>query len=263
MSNSKISLASICLLFFMLWAPLGQYGFLVENWMKLGIYAAPFLLFMFFAFGTQETKSILSDVKLMSVLMLIAYIVHQYEEHWIDLFGNQYAFYGYINELILAVFNAQNTSVMPLSPESIFVINTSLVWLVGVIAIWRSPKHLFPALAMAGITLVNAGSHIMAGIVKQAYNPGLLTAIVIFVPLAIAFYRSVLVTTPTASLQVKVSVVRAVLAHIIMAGGLLAANWFKLFPEYVYFAMLILWSVAPAFLFNSSAQTIQPTELAS
>ena len=247
MNNSRISFASICLMFFMLWAPLGQYDFLVENWMKLGIYVAPFLLFMFFSSRTQEIGSILSDVKLMSALMLIAYIVHQYEEHWIDLLGNQYAFYGYINELILSLFNAQNTSVMPLSPESIFVINTSLVWLVGVIAIWRSPKHLFPALALAGITLVNAGSHIMAGIVKQAYNPGLLTAIVIFVPLAIAFYRNVLVTTPTASLQVKISIVWAVLAHIIMAGGLLAANWFKLFPEYVYFAMLVAWAVAPAF----------------
>ncbi|MEM9809069.1 MAG: HXXEE domain-containing protein, partial [Cyanobacteria bacterium P01_D01_bin.56] len=157
----------------------------------------------------------------------------------------------------------QNTSVMPLSPESIFVINTSLVWLVGVIAIWRSPKHLFPALALAGITLINAGSHIMAGIVKQSYNPGLLTAIVIFVPLAIAFYRSVLVATPTASLQVKVSLILAVLAHIIMVGGLLAANWFNLFPEYGYFAMLVAWSVVPAFLFNSSDQTVQPIELAN
>ena len=153
--------------------------------MKLGIYIAPFLLFIFFSVRTKQTDSILSDTKLMSLLMLLAYIIHQYEEHWIDLFGNQYAFYGYINELLLGLPNAQNTSVMPLSPASIFVINTSLVWLVGVIAIWRSPQHLFPALAMAGITLVNAASHIMAGIAKQSYNPGLVTAIVIFVPLAI------------------------------------------------------------------------------
>ena len=257
MSNSKISLAGICLSFFMLWAPLGQYNFLVENWMKLGIYGAPFLLFMFFASRTQETESVLSDIKLMSVLMLIAYIVHQYEEHWIDLLGNQYAFYGYINELILSALNTQNLSAMPLSPEAIFVINTSLVWLIGVIAIWRSPNHLFPALSMAGIVLVNAASHIMAGIVKQSYNPGLLTAVVIFVPLAIAFYRHILITTPTASVQVKVSIVWAVLAHVIMIGGLLAANWFKLFPEYIYFVMLILWSIIPAFLFNSPAKVAQ------
>ncbi|MEM9265663.1 MAG: HXXEE domain-containing protein [Cyanobacteria bacterium P01_F01_bin.13] len=263
MNNSRISLASICLLFFMLWAPLGQYDFLVENWMKLGIYIAPFLFFMFFASRTQETESILYDVKLMSVLMLVAYIVHQYEEHWIDLFGNQYAFYGYINELFLSTLNVQNTGIMPLSPESIFVINTSLVWLVGIIAIWRSPKHLFPALTMAGITLVNAVSHIMAGIAKQSYNPGLLTAIIIFIPLAIVFYRNIFITVPTASIQVKVSIIWAILAHVIMVGGLLAANWFELFPEYIYFAALIIWSIIPAFLFNSSAQTIQSTELAN
>ena len=260
MSNSKISLAGICLAFFMLWAPLGQYGFLVENWMKLGIYGVPFLLFMFFAARTQETESILSDVKLMSVLMLVAYIVHQYEEHWIDLLGNQYAFYGYINELILSMLDAQNSSTIPLSPESIFVINTSLVWLVGIIAIWRSPQHLFPSLAMAGITLVNAASHIMAGIVKQSYNPGLLTAIVIFVPLAIAFYRSVTITTPNARIQVKVSIIWAILAHVILFGGLLAANWFRLFPEYVYFATLVIWSILPAFLFNTPAKITQQSQ---
>ncbi|MEM9809287.1 MAG: HXXEE domain-containing protein [Cyanobacteria bacterium P01_D01_bin.56] len=229
--------------------------------MKLGIYISPFLLFIFFAVRTEQTDSIISDTKLISLLMLLAYIVHQYEEHWIDLFGNHYAFYGYINELLLGLLNAQNTSLMPLSPASIFVINTSLVWLVGIIAIWRSPQHLFPALAMAGITVVNAASHIMAGIAKQSYNPGLLTAIVIFVPLAIAFYRNILITNPTATMQVKVSLVWAILGHVIMVGGLLAANWFKLFPEYVYFVTLVLWSIAPAFLFNSSAQTVQSTEL--
>lgn len=246
----------------MLWAPLGQYEFLVENWMKVGIYISPFIFFMFFACRTEQRNSIISDVQLMSVLMLLAYIVHQYEEHWLDLLGNQYAFYGYINELILSAFKVQDISITPLSPESIFVINTSLVWLVGVISIWRSPRHLFPSLAMAGITLVNAVSHIMSGIVKQSYNPGLLTAIVIFIPLAIVFYRSVLVNTPTANMQVKVSLIWAVLAHILMVGGLLAANWLKLFPEYVYFAMLVAWSIVPAFLYNSTDEVIQHTKLA-
>jgi len=260
MNNSRISLASICVLFFMLWAPLGQYHFLVENWMKLGIYVTPFILFTFFASRIQETESILSDIKLMSVVILVAYIIHQYEEHWVDLLGNTYAFYGYVNELIFAILGSPNISTIPLSPESIFVINTSLVWLVGIIAIWRSPQHLFPALAMAGITLVNAVSHIMAGILKQSYNPGLLTAIIIFVPLAVTFYRGVLVRVPSAKMQVKVSLIWAILAHVIMVGGLLAANWFHLFPEYIYFFMLIAWSVIPAFLFNSSDEVIQPAE---
>ena len=251
MNNSRITFVSICLLFFMLWAPLGQYNFLIENWMKIGIYAVPFILFIFFSSRTEQTEEVFSDTKLISILLLLAYIIHQFEEHWIDVFGNKYAFYEYFNTLFLSVLGAQDSSVIILSREAIFVINTSLVWLVGVIAIWRSPKHLFPLLAMNGIVLVNAISHILPGILQKSYNPGLLTAIVIFLPMAIAFYRKVLFTNPGAKLQVIASIVWAILAHVILISGLLSANWFELIPEFVYFVVLVVWSVIPAFLFNN------------
>ncbi|MEO1560776.1 MAG: HXXEE domain-containing protein [Cyanobacteria bacterium J06632_19] len=251
MNNSRITFASICLLFFMLWAPLGQYDFLIDNWMKIGIYAVPFILFIFFSSRTEQTEEVFSDTKLISVLLLLAYIIHQFEEHWIDIFGNKYAFYEYFNTLFLTVLGAQDSSIIILSREAIFLINTSLVWLIGIIAIWRSPKHLFPVLAMNGIVLVNAISHIFPGIFQQSYNPGLLTAIVIFLPVAIACYRKVLFTNSDAKLQVIASIVWAILAHVILITGLLSANWFELIPELVYFAVLVLWSVIPAFLFNN------------
>ncbi|MEM0980655.1 MAG: HXXEE domain-containing protein [Cyanobacteria bacterium P01_H01_bin.58] len=220
--------------------------------MKIGTYAAPLVLFVFFSTRAEKTRSVLVDIKLMSVLFLVAYIIHQFEEHWVDLLGEQYAFYSDVNQLILSALNAQDSTIIPLSPEAIYVINTSLVWLVGILAIWRSPKHLFPSLAMAGITLVNGISHIILGIAQQAYNPGLLTATVIFVPLAVAFYRTVLTTFLEAEKQVIVSIIWSVLAHIIMVAGLLAANWFNVIPEVVYFALLIVWSVIPILLFNAS-----------
>ncbi|NEQ97085.1 MAG: HXXEE domain-containing protein [Cyanothece sp. SIO2G6] len=241
----------------MLWLPLGQHDFLIENWMKIGTYAVPFLLFAFFSSRTEQTDSFLADTKLMSVTLLVAYLTHQFEEHWVDLFGNQYAFYGYLNTLLLGILDAQDSTIILASQTAIFVINTSLVWLVGAIAIWRSPNHLFPTLAMNGIVLVNAISHILSSIIKQAYNPGLLTAIALFVPLAIAFYRKVLVTNSSANLQVIMSIIWAILAHIILIVGLLAANWFELIPEPVYFVVLVIWSVIPAFLFNSANKTSQ------
>lgn len=235
----------------MLWAPLGQYNFLIENWMKIGIYVAPFILFIFFSSRTDQTEAVFSDTKLMSVLLLVAYIIHQLEEHWVDIFGNQYAFYEYFNTLFLSILGAQDSGVIILTREAIFLINTSLVWLIGIIAIWRSPKHLFPVLAMNGIVLVNAISHMVPGIFKQSYNPGLLTAIVIFLPLAIAFYRKVLFSNPGAKLQVIASIVWAILAHVILITGLLSANWFEIIPEKVYFGLLVICSVIPAFLFNN------------
>ena len=119
MNNSRITFASICLLFVMLWAPLGQYDFLIENWMKIGIYAVPFILFIFFSCRTEETEAVFSDTKLISVILLVAYIIHQFEEHWVDIFGNHYAFYEYFNTLFLSILGAQDSRVIILSREAI------------------------------------------------------------------------------------------------------------------------------------------------
>ena len=260
MNDSKMAFAAILLLFLMLWVPLGQSDFLVGNWMKIGTYAVPFILLTFFSSRTQHRDSILADTQLMAVLLLVAYIIHQFEEHWVDLLGRQYAFYSDVNQLLLGVLGAPGTAVGPLTPEAIFVINTSLVWLIGAIAIWRSPGHVFPSLAMAGITLVNGISHIALGIAKQSYNPGLLTAVVIFLPLAIAFYRNALVSNLAVKTQVAVSIAWAILAHILMVAGLLAANWFGLISEVAYFVLLITWSVTPVLLFNTHSNISQILE---
>lgn len=254
MDNSKIALAALVILFGMLWAPLGQYDFLVQNWMKLGTYGAPVILFVFFSVRTEQIKLNLTNIPLMSVVFLVAYIIHQFEEHWIDLRGEQYAFYKDVNQLLLGVLNAPDSTVMPLTPASIYMINTALVWLIGSLAIWRSSKQLFPTLALAGITLVNGMGHLVLGITKQAYNPGLLTAIVIFLPLAIAFYRAILTEIPENKKLVIASIIWSVLAHVIMLAGVLTV-WYQLISETTYFAILIIWSILPVFLFNSERTT--------
>lgn len=235
----------------MLWLPLGQHDFLFDSWMKLGTYAVPFLLIGAFAFVENGTsKPLLKDYRFISILMLIAYIIHQYEEHWIDIFGNYYAFYDFNNNFILDALGAPDDSIKPLTQASIFVINTSLVWLVGAMAIWRSPKHMFPSVAMASIIVVNGVVHIVAALVNWNYNPGLLTSIVIFVPLYVLFVRYVLSSSGANRKQIIGGIIWAFLAHIIMVGGLLMANWVKLFPEMVYFVLLVIWSLVPIMLFR-------------
>ena len=241
------------LLFTMLWLPLGQYDFLLDHWMKIGTYAVPFLLIGAFSFTEKSIiKQVLTDYRFISTLMLIAYILHQHEEHWIDLFGNYYAFYGFNNNFILTALGNPESSIRPLTKESIFMINTSLVWLVGAIAIWRSPKHLFPAIAMASIIAVNGVVHILAAIVNWRYNPGLLTSILIFIPLYYLLVRIILSRSFAYKKEIISGLVWAFLAHIIMVAGLLMANWFKLFPEIVYFILLVVWSLVPLILFRDA-----------
>ncbi|MEO1518735.1 MAG: HXXEE domain-containing protein [Bacteroidota bacterium] len=246
---------SIVLLFSMLWLPLGQYDFLLDNWMKIGTYAVPFLLIGAFAFTEKSTyQQLLIDHRFISTVMLIAYILHQYEEHWIDVFGNYYAFYDFNNNFILHALGKPESTIRPLTKASILMINTSLVWLVGAMAIWKSPKHLFPSIAMASIIVVNGLVHILAAIVNWTYNPGLLTSIVIFVPLYFLFIQYVLSTSIAYKKQIISGVAWAFLAHVIMVVGLLMANWFKLFPEMVYFILLVIWSLVPLLFFRNANQ---------
>ncbi|MEM8493033.1 MAG: HXXEE domain-containing protein [Pseudomonadota bacterium] len=241
--NDYLATLTVALLFVMLWVPLGQHDFLLAHWMKVGTFAAPFLLITYFTM--EQGSSGTSNRLFMAVALLTVYIVHQFEEHWVDALGNRYAFYGYVNSLVRALFADDDPSVAPLTREAIFVINTSLVWLVGVIALLRARQRLFPLLALAAITLVNGLTHIIAGVATLSYNPGLLSSIMLFLPISIAFFVSIVKTQPELKPLLVGSIVWAILAHVLMVAGMLAANLFGLISELVYFVLLIVWSASP------------------
>lgn len=251
--DRHLSLLLLILAFAMLWVPVGQHGFLVASWMKIGTFMAPFLLFVAFASKPSNAERGHFDLGIACLLLLVAYIIHQFEEHWIDLFGNVYAFQGSVNELLLGLLGAPEGSTGPLTKKSVFIINTSLVWLVACLGIWSAPRHIFPALAMMGIVLVNAIAHILNGVV--GYNPGLLTSVIVFLPLSGFLYFKSLRSGAATLKEVIGSLIWAVLAHVLMVVGLIAANWFNLFPESLYFILLISWSIVPVFLFRKSHRT--------
>ncbi|MEO1731730.1 MAG: HXXEE domain-containing protein [Pseudomonadota bacterium] len=242
MNSRTLVLPCIALAFALLWAPLGQHGFLVEHWMKVGAFMAPFVLLATFAARDFGSRAFYRDPQVLAALLLAAYIAHQVEEHWIDLTGAHYAFYSYVNALLSEVTRAPEGTEW-LSPAAIFVINTSLVWLVGALAIALAHRRSFPLLCMAAITLVNALSHVAAGLAKASYNPGLATSVLIFLPLALFVYHA---ERKAGIGLIALSVVWAVLAHIVMVGGLVALRFTQVFTEPVYFAALVALSLLPA-----------------
>ncbi|MEM9345771.1 MAG: HXXEE domain-containing protein [Planctomycetota bacterium] len=247
-----LPLICLVLLFAGLWLPLGQHDFLIPHWMKVGTFLAPVLLLMWFSEGRNQSERV--DFRGMSVVMLALYIAHQFEEHWFDVFGQYYAFYQSVNALLAGVLGQEAEGFEVLTPLSIFVINTSLVWLVGFTAIQFSATTRFPALAMNGIILVNAGTHLLAAIAKQAYNPGTLTSVILFIPFSIYFYRLVLITKSATRFEVLASLAWAVSAHVLMVGGLIAANWLHVFPEIYYLIALVVWSLVPACAFRMNGK---------
>lgn len=148
MSDERWALVSLLAFFSMHWVPLGQQGFLAQHWMKLGGLVAPLLMFFAFTARSIAAGPWWIDVRLAALLLTAAYMLHQVEEHWIDLLGRRYPLYELLNQM----------------------------------------------LANAGIVLVNAVAHMAQALASWAYNPGLATAVLLFLSLSISIlagsYRS-------------------------------------------------------------------------
>lgn len=254
----RAQLAALILVFAMLWIPVGQHVFLLEHWMKVGTFMAPFLAFTALSFKSSDTNW--TDARILSLGLLIAYIVHQFEEHWIDLYGQTFAFKPYLNGFLSNLMGQQAGTEL-ISDASIFVINTSLVWLVGALAIWRGgSKHIFATLCMAAIVVVNAVSHVGVVVARMSYNPGLLTAVLVFLPLGVFAYGALLRRGAASPRLVVASLAWGVLAHIIMIGGLVLMSWMPNANEVIYFAVLIGWSILPAVTLSTDQQSsLSPT----
>lgn len=112
-------------------------------------------------------------------LSLPTYMFHQYEE-W-----NQDRFRVFIN-------NHLGDGKNLLTHKAGFVINIFGVWGVIVIAMYLAyfvdPGY---AAIAAFLLLINAFVHIAASFVLRVYNPGLITAVLMFLPLGLYLVRSI------------------------------------------------------------------------
>lgn len=103
-------------------------------------------------------------------LLLPIYMLHQYEEHDGDRFRL------YINRMV-------GHGAEVLTPAAVFVINIGAVWMLDVVVIYlaRGVALGFGLIAVY-LMLINAFVHIAGAIRSRAYNPGLVTSIVLFLP---------------------------------------------------------------------------------
>jgi uncharacterized membrane protein len=106
----------------------------------------------------------------LTFLCLPVYMLHQYEEHDDDRFRR------FVNANV-----GKGREV--LSPAGVFVINVPGVWGVITLSLYlASQVNVGFALIAVYLVLVNAAAHIVHGVVSRSYNPGLGTAILLFVP---------------------------------------------------------------------------------
>ena len=134
-------------------------------------------------------------------LQLPLYMLHQLEEHADDrfrIFTNTHIGHG----------------VEVLSRPATFVINSAGVWGVDLLALYLA-VFVAPGWGLMAmyLALVNSVGHIVQAIVMRKYNPGLITCIILFLPLAgFGLYFVTLATAATWLMQ-GVGIAVAIVVH--------------------------------------------------
>lgn len=104
-------------------------------------------------------------------LQFIAYCIHQFEEH---------AYPGGFKEFIAQVLHKHTDNSV-----TIFWINIVCIWLLFPLCIILAQHYkLEIGVVLPIFVLFNASTHIVRGIAKRRYNPGLITSITVLIPLA-------------------------------------------------------------------------------
>lgn len=140
-------------------------------------------------------------------LLLPIYMLHQYEEHDHDRFR--------------LFFNAtMGKGKDVLSPTAVFVTNVPGVWGVITLSLYLAAGNVGWALIAVYLVLVNALVHIIHAFVFRGYNPGLGTALALFIPFggyALWQVQSAGGVTPTfhvVGLVTAIAIHAAILLHV-------------------------------------------------
>jgi hypothetical protein len=140
-------------------------SWMLDNWALMTLPLAVLLLCSLPIFLTAENMSLI-----LPYTMLPVYMIHQYEEH---AHGRFVAFVNSVvgkgHEVLTKVFA--------------FWINILDVWLVFLMSFYLA-KYVAIGFALVPIylTILNAVTHVIAGVVLRRYNPGLYTSLVLFFP---------------------------------------------------------------------------------
>lgn len=143
--------------------------------------------------------------RLLIYLLSPAYMLHQVEEHMGDRFRT------FVNQHVFGGYEA-------LTPESILVINLPGVWGVNLICLYAAALWgIGWGLAGTYLVLLNALGHLGGAAAAKGYNPGLWTALAIFLPLGgfslwtIASQPGVTVTQHAVGLAVAIAIHAAII----------------------------------------------------
>lgn len=154
-----------------------------------------------------------------SVLPLLwpMYLVHQFEEHGIDLLGRHYAFLG---DLCSTLGHAGDLAHCPADEAFIFAVNAVGCQILFAMSIVFRRKNPLVAACAWGVPLVNGIAHVVGSLRAGAYTSGLLTSLVLFFPLGAWMLRVVVRSGAVRARQIGRIVATGAVTHAVLIASL-------------------------------------------
>ncbi len=153
-------------------------------WSSVGLGAAIVLIPVLFSTNTFRAAgrgSRWRDPMWLAWLMVVAYLLHNFEEYGIDAKGRGFHF----PVTACAQYGFDSVDGCPLAPSFFVAVNIPFIWIaLPIAALWCRRN---PAVGLTGVGLLftNALSHIGGLFTPMGYSPGTLTAAAIFIPLSV------------------------------------------------------------------------------
>lgn len=151
----------------------------------IGLAGAVVLLLLLFgtdALRSDRARSRWRDLTWLSWAGATAYLLHNAEEYGLDLLGHTYAF----PTSVCGLFGFRVGVDCPVPPTFFTLVNVPTFWLSGPVAALLSRRHPLVGLAIYSVISVNFAAHVISGLVTgTVYNPGWLTAVLLFLPLTL------------------------------------------------------------------------------
>lgn len=113
------------------------------------------------------------------------YMIHQFEEHGRDVFGRLYPFLA----AFCRTLGHPDLATCPADPAFLLAVNVGAVWIAFASGALAGPRRALVGAAALGIPLVNTVMHVGPALATWTYNPGVVTAVLLLLPLAVLGLR--------------------------------------------------------------------------
>ena len=187
-------------------------------WIGLGAGSLLLLLLTTNALRSDRSVSRWRDIAWLTWAAVCAYLLHQFEEHGIDAQHEAYAFHGFLCGEI--GFGDPKTCPVPMS--FITAVNVAAVWVAGPLSALLAARWPVIGLSFFAIPAANLFAHGVPALTSQSYNPGLVTALALFLPLSLLAFAAAITRYHLGVRAVLATLFAGAVLHALLMGSLLS-----------------------------------------